>query len=122
MWDFPANASLAKIVGDLFDAGKVVAAVCHGPAGLLSARRKDGRSIVHGKRVNAFTDSEEAAAGLTGVVPFLLEQRLRELGGIFERAVDWQPIAVRDGKLVTGQNPQSSLAVAGKVIEVLAEA
>ncbi len=121
MWDFPDNAALADIIGTLFDAGKVVAAVCHGPAGLVSAKRKDGRSILYGKRVNAFTNTEEAAAGLTGVVPFLLEQRLRELGGHFERAADWQPIAVRDGNLVTGQNPQSSLAVAEKVLEALAE-
>ncbi len=121
MWDFAENAQLAKIVGPLFDAGKIVAAVCHGPAGLVSARRRDGLPIVHGKRVNAFTDTEEAAAGLTDVVPFLLESRLRELGGKFERVADWQPIAVRDGNLITGQNPQSSLAVADKVLEALSE-
>ena len=121
MWDFASNAALAATVGALFDAGKVVAAVCHGPAGLVSAKRSDGRSIVSGKRVNAFTDTEEELAGLTGVVPFLLEQRLRDLGGLFERAPNWQPIAVRDGNLITGQNPQSSLAVAGEVIMALAE-
>ena len=121
MWDFPGNTTLAAMIGTLFDTGKIVAAVCHGPAGLVSAKRKDGRSIVYGKRVNAFTDTEEEAAGLTGVVPFLLEQRLRDLGGLFDRAANWQPMAVRDGNLITGQNPQSSLAVAEKVIMALSE-
>ncbi|MBI3898859.1 MAG: type 1 glutamine amidotransferase domain-containing protein [Gammaproteobacteria bacterium] len=119
MWDMPSNTPLATALGAAFDAGKVIAAVCHGPAGLVSARRKDGKSIVHGRRVNSFTDTEESAVGLSSVVPFLLESRLRELGGIFERAPDWQPIAVRDGNLVTGQNPQSSHVVAEQVIEAL---
>ena len=74
---------------------------------------------MHGKRVNSFTDAEEAAAGLTQVVPFPLETRLRELGGQFEGAPNWQAYAVRDGQLITGQNPQSSARVAQYVLEAL---
>jgi putative intracellular protease/amidase len=119
MWDMPENATLARVVGSLFDAGKIVSAVCHGPAGLVSAKRRDGRPLVDGKRVNSFTNSEEKAVGLDGVVPFLLETRLRELGGRFEGGPNWQPFAVRDGNLITGQNPMSSELVARRVIEAL---
>lgn len=119
MWDMPENETLARSVGSLFDTGKIVSAVCHGPAGLVSAKRRDGRPLVDGKRVNSFTNSEEKAVGLADVVPFLLETRLRELGGRFEGGPDWQPFAVRDGNLITGQNPMSSELLARKVIEAL---
>jgi putative intracellular protease/amidase len=119
MWDMPDNATLAGIVGSLFDTGKIVSAVCHGPAGLVSAKRRDGRPLVDGKRVNSFTNAEEKAVGLAEVVPFLLETRLRELGGRFEGGPDWQPFAVRDGNLITGQNPMSSELLARRVTEAL---
>ncbi len=119
MWDMPESAILARLVGFQFDRGRVVAAVCHGPAGLVSARRHDGRPIVEGRRVNGFTNTEEAGVGLTRVVPFLLEDRLRELGGQFERGPDWQPYAVHDDNLITGQNPQSSDLVARHVLSAL---
>lgn len=122
MWDLPANEALARLVGSMFDRGKVVAAVCHGPAGLVSAKRADGRPVVEGLRVSGFTNTEEDGVGLSGVVPFLLEDRLRELGGRFERGPDWQPYAVRDGNLVTGQNPQSSELVARQVLAALGKA
>jgi putative intracellular protease/amidase len=119
MWDMPGNATLARMVASLFDSGKIVAAICHGPAGLVSVKRGDGRPLVEGKRVNSFTNSEEKAVGLTEVVPFLLETRLRDLGGRFEGGPDWQPYAVRDGNLITGQNPMSSELLARRVIEAL---
>ncbi|EYD74961.1 ThiJ/PfpI family protein [Rubellimicrobium mesophilum DSM 19309] len=119
MWDAADDEALARIVGSLFDWGKVVAAVCHGPAGLVRATRQDGRPIVEGLRVSGFTNTEEEAAGLTAVVPFLLEDRLRELGGRFERGPDFQPFAVRDGTLITGQNPQSSDLVASQLLEAV---
>lgn len=122
MWDLPESASLARLLGRQFDAGRVVAAVCHGPAGLVSARRADGKPIVEGRRVAGFTNSEEEGVGLTRVVPFLLEDRLKQLGGRYECGPDWQPFAVRDGHLITGQNPQSSEKVAALVLEALAEA
>lgn len=119
MWDLPVDAGVTRAVETAFAANKIIASVCHGAAGLVSAKREDGNSIVHGKRVNSFTDAEEAAAGLTAVVPFLLETRIRELGGKFEGAANWQPFAVRDGNLITGQNPQSSVLVAKHVIDAL---
>jgi putative intracellular protease/amidase len=119
MWDMPGNPTLAGIVGSLFDTGKIVSAVCHGPAGLVSAKRRDGRPLVDDKRVSSFTDAEEKALGLAEVVPFLLETRLRELGGRFEGGPRWQPFVVRDGNLITGQNPKSSTLLAERVIEAL---
>ncbi len=112
MWDLPESAELASLVARTLERGAVVAAVCHGPAGLVSARFPDGRPVVAGRRVSAFTNSEEKAVGLTEVVPFLLESRLRELGALFEGAPDFEAHAVADGGLVTGQNPASSARVA----------
>lgn len=119
MWDLPASAALAALLGRAFDLGKVIGAVCHGPAGLVAARRADGRPIVEGRRVNSFTDAEESAVGLTQVVPFLLESRLRQLGARFEGAANFQPHAVSDGNLITGQNPMSSSLVAAEVVKAL---
>lgn len=120
MWDLPANEHLGAAVARAYDEGRVVAAVCHGPAGLVGAVRADGKALVGARRVTAFTNAEEAAVGLTDTVPFLLESRLRELGAIFECAGTFKPFVVRDGNLVTGQNPQSSSAVAKAVLEALA--
>ena len=121
MWDLPHSEALARLVGSMFDQGRIVAAVCHGPAGLVSAKRADGRPVVDGRKVSGFTNSEEDGVGLSGVVPFLLEDRLSELGGRFERGPDWQPYGVRDGNLITGQNPQSSELVARLVLGALEE-
>ncbi|MCK6413208.1 MAG: hypothetical protein L6Q55_12390 [Azonexus sp.] len=112
---------LRRLVEAAHAAGKIIAAVCHGPAGLLSAMDKEGRSILAGRRVNAFSDAEEEAAGLAAIVPFALETRMRELGGQFERADLWQAHAIRDGLLITGQNPASSEMVARLVIVALRE-
>ena len=119
MWDLPESGALARLVGRMFDEGRIVSAVCHGPAGLVSACRADGRPIVDGRRVTAFTNSEEHAVGLAVVVPFLLEDRLKELGARWQGVADWQPHAVRDGNLITGQNPQSSEAVARELLDAL---
>jgi putative intracellular protease/amidase len=119
MWDLPTSAGVTRAVEQAYAAGKLVSSVCHGAAGLVTARRPDGAPLVQGKRVNSFTDSEEAAAGLAHVVPFPLEGRLRELGARFEAAADWQPFVVRDGQLITGQNPQSSARVAQEVLRAL---
>jgi putative intracellular protease/amidase len=121
LWDFPADARLARAIAGAYDEGRVVAAVCHGPAGLIGAVRADGKALVGARRITAFTNAEEAAVGLTDYVPFLLESRLRELGGIFEHAAAFKPHAVRDGNLITGQNPQSSTAVAQLLLKALQE-
>lgn len=119
MWDLPNDAGVQRVVEQAWAAGRIVASVCHGAAGLVSAKRADGKPIVFGRKVNSFTDAEEAAVGLRAAMPFLLETRLRELGGDFQGGPDWQPFAVVDGQLITGQNPQSSALVAGHVLDAL---
>lgn len=119
MWDLPNDAGVKRIVEQADADGKIIASVCHGAAGLVSARRADGKSVVAGRKVNSFTDAEEVAVGLQDVVPFMLESRLRELGGVFEGGPNWQAYSVRDGHLITGQNPQSSEKIAHMVLKAL---
>lgn len=119
MWDLPRSRALSDLLTSAWGDGKVVGAVCHGPAGLMGAKDADGRPLVAGRRVSAFTNSEEEAVGLTKVVPFALETRLRELGAVYESGPDFAPHAVRDGSLVTGQNPASSEATANLVLEAI---
>lgn len=121
MFDFPGSDALADLVTRTFEAGKVVSAVCHGPAGLVSAKLSDGSPLVKGRKVAGFTDSEEQAVGLVEAVPFLLETRLRELGADYTSGPDFQPYAVRDRNLVTGQNPASADVTANLVMEALGE-
>jgi putative intracellular protease/amidase len=121
MWDLPDSAPLAAILAAAESSGAVIAAVCHGPAGLVNARRGDGQPLVAGRRVTGFSDAEEVGAELDKVVPFMLAQKLTELGGIYEHGPMWQPHAVRDGRLVTGQNPASSRRVAEEVLAALRE-
>lgn len=119
MFDYPGSEKLARLVERFDREGKIVAAVCHGPAGLVSAKKADGTPFVAGRRVAAFTDSEERAVGLDEAVPFLLETRMRELGAHHEGGPDFQPFGVRDGNLVTGQNPASATRTAELVMEAL---
>lgn len=119
MWDLPGSKALAQIVSEAWNSGQVVSAVCHGPAGLVAAVDRNGDPIVKGRKVAAFTNSEEAAVGLAEEVPFLLETRLRELRAQVQTAPDFTPFAVADGKLVTGQNPASSEEVAKLVMQAL---
>lgn len=119
MWDF-TDQRLAKLVGDAWDIGAVIGSVCHGPAALVHAQKSDGTPIVAGLKVNSFTDAEENAVGLTSVVPFLLETELRKRGAIFENSGNFESHAVRDGQLVTGQNPRSVKAVSVLMLEALA--
>lgn len=121
MWDFPDNPRLAALIRGYLDNGKPVAAVCHGPAALVGVRDETGSSLVAGRRISAFTDSEERAVGLDGTMPFLLESRLREEGARIESGPDFEPFAIRDGLLITGQNPASSAKVAQLLLEALAE-
>lgn len=121
MWDLPESDAVAGLLGTAWAAGKVVAAVCHGPAGLVRVQDESGVPLVRGRRVTAFSDSEERAVGLAERVPFLLEARLRDLGARYERAADFQPFAVADGRLVTGQNPASAALTARLTLGALAE-
>ncbi|WP_309050499.1 type 1 glutamine amidotransferase domain-containing protein [Streptomyces sp.] len=122
MWDFPDDRTLAGIARDVYEAGGAVAAVCHGPAGLVNITLSDGSYLVAGKNVAGFTNSEEAAAGLTDVVPFLLQSTLEERGAKHTGAADWEPHVVVDGRLVTGQNPASATGVGEALVKVLRDA
>lgn len=122
MWDLPTSNDLAKLLTNAWADGKVISAVCHGPAGLVNAKDASGQPLVAGRRVATFTNSEEAAAGLTDMVPFLLETRIRDLGAKYESGPDFQTFAIRDGKLVTGQNPASSAEVARLVLQAIKDA
>jgi len=119
MFDLPQNESLAQLLTELDAAGKVIAAVCHGPAGLVGAVRKDGTPLVKGKRVTSFTNEEEKAAQLDQQMPFLLESKLRELGAEFIGKANFTEHVEQDGHLITGQNPQSSEKIVQLVIETL---
>jgi putative intracellular protease/amidase len=120
MWDF-TNVRLAELIGAAWDNGAVVGAVCHGPAGLVQVKQAGGSPLVEGRKVNSFTDEEETAVQLAQEVPFLLESELRRRGAKFESSPKFQAHAVRDGRLVTGQNPQSVERVAELLIQALAE-
>ncbi|WP_123041088.1 type 1 glutamine amidotransferase domain-containing protein [Cohnella candidum] len=119
MYDLPADSKLQSLLRDFYESGKMVAAVCHGPAALVGTFLSDGSPLVAGKRVNAFTDREEAETALAPHLPFLLESRLRELGAIFVAAPNWSSHYESDGNLITGQNPQSTVAVTNAVIDHL---
>jgi putative intracellular protease/amidase len=121
MWDFPDDTRLAGLARDVYERGGVVSAVCHGPSALVNVTLSDGTPIVAGKRVSAFTNEEEAAVGLTDVVPFLLQTRLEERGAEHSGAPNFAAYVVRDGRLVTGQNPASATGVAEAVLEALSE-
>lgn len=121
MWDLPTSDTLAQLLTTAWRDGKVVAAVCHGPAGLVNVLDETGQPLVAGRRVAAFSNTEEVAAGMDKAVPFALETRLRELGARYASGPDFQPFAVRDGRLVTGQNPASSAKVAELVLEAVGE-
>lgn len=121
MWDLAVHTPLQRLLASAYERGAVVAAVCHGPAALVGVKGSDGRPLVAGKRVAGFSNEEEVAVKLDKVVPFALETRLRELGGRYERGPMWGSFAVRDGRLVTGQNPASSVAVAREVLAALKE-
>lgn len=120
MFDYPESAALAQLIQALDRQGRIISAVCHGPAGLTQAVATDGTPLVAGRTIAAFTDSEEHAVGLQDAVPFLLETRLRDLGAKISSAADFQPHAVRDGTLVTGQNPASAKDTAALVLGALA--
>ncbi|MCW7540082.1 type 1 glutamine amidotransferase domain-containing protein [Aquabacterium sp. A7-Y] len=119
LWDLAEDPASIAAIETLYAAGRPVAAVCHGPAVLRRARTPGGAPLVQGKAVTGFTNSEEEAAGLTKVVPFLVEDELRRLGGNYSQAPDWQPHVVIDGLLITGQNPASSEPAARALLEAL---
>ncbi|AEV20338.1 ThiJ/PfpI domain protein [Geobacillus thermoleovorans CCB_US3_UF5] len=121
MFDFPDNETLQYVLQQFAEDGRIIAAVCHGPSGLVNATYKDGTPIVKGKTITSFTDEEEREVGLDVHMPFLLESTLRLRGANFVRGEKWTDFSVRDGNLITGQNPQSSRSTAEKVVAALEE-
>jgi putative intracellular protease/amidase/DNA-binding ferritin-like protein len=121
MWDMPDNAISIALIEAFVKADKPVAAVCHASAALVNVRGQDGEYLVKGKRVTGFTNAEETAVGLTAVVPFLLEDRLKERGGLYGKTANWAPYVQVDGKLVTGQNPAASGPAAEALLKLLAK-
>jgi putative intracellular protease/amidase len=119
MFDLPENPAVQRLVSDFLQTGKVVAAVCHGPACLVGARLANGAPLVEGRKLTSFTDAEERAVELDQLMPFLLQSRLTELGAEFQAAENWQDHVVVDNNLVTGQNPQSSASCAKAVTALL---
>lgn len=121
MWDFPDSAELAAIAARIYERGGIVAAVCHGPAGLVNLKLSDGRHLVDGKDVSAFTNDEERAVGLYDTVPFLLADALQERGARHVPAPNFQAQVVVSERLVTGQNPASAKGVAEAMLPLLAQ-
>ena len=119
MWDLADNPVSIALIESFYNAGKPVAAVCHSPAVFHKVTYK-GAPLVKGKRVTGFTNGEEAAVQLTHVVPFLVEDELKRVGGRYEKAADWQSFVVVDGRLLTGQNPASSTAAAQALLKLVA--
>lgn len=119
LWDLAEDRVSIELIESFFANGKPVAAVCHAPGVLRHAKRPDGVPLVKGKRVTGFSNTEEAAVGLTDVVPFLVEDALKSLGGRYEKTDDWGVFTLTDGHLVTGQNPASSAATASELLKLL---
>jgi putative intracellular protease/amidase len=119
LWDLAVDPRSAALIERFLTLGKPVGAVCHAPAVLRNVRRGDGEPLVKGRQVTGFSNSEEAAVGLTDVVPFLVEDMLKANGGQYSCAADWQSHVAVDGLLVTGQNPASSEASAEALLKLL---
>lgn len=119
MWDFADNTELSSIASKIYENGGIVAGVCHGPAGLVNIKLNNGKYLVDGKKINAFTNEEESEVKLTNVVPFLLEDKLKERGAKFEKSGLWQNHVVSDLRVITGQNPQSAKSVGEAILKEL---
>ncbi|WP_160782988.1 type 1 glutamine amidotransferase domain-containing protein [Flavobacterium sp. HBTb2-11-1] len=118
LWDLVQDKNSIALIESFYTHNKPVAFVCHAPA-VLKNVKVNGEYLVKGKKVTGFTNAEEEAVGLTKVVPFLLEDALASNGAIFSKGENWQPYAVADGLLITGQNPASSKLVAAKLLQEL---
>ena len=119
LWDLAEDASSIALIESMLNNGKPVAAVCHAPAVLRHAKDTEGKPVVAGKAVTCFSNSEEAAVGLTDVVPFLVEDMLADNGGKFSKGADWAAHVLTDGLLITGQNPASSAPAADALLRAL---
>jgi len=119
MWDFRGHKEVARIVKEIYESNGVVAAVCHGPSSLLDIKLSNGKYLVEGKKVAAFTNSEEDAVKLTKVMPYLLETELKKNGALFIEAKDWSQNVQVSERLITGQNPASASLVGKEISKIL---
>jgi putative intracellular protease/amidase len=119
LWDLAESTDSIALIESFYNSGKPVALVCHSP-GVLHRVTYNGAPIVKGKRVTGFTNDEEEEVHLIDVVPFLVEDELKRLGGIFEKVPNWQPFSIVDGRLLTGQNPASSTSAAEALLKLVA--
>ncbi len=120
LWDLTTDSDSIALIEAFVKADKPVASVCHAPSVLLNVKLSNGEYLVKGKKVTGFSNTEEDAVQLTDVVPFLLEDALQSKGAIYSKVADWNSYAITDGKLITGQNPGSSQAVAKELLKLLA--
>ena len=121
MWDFADNQILAKITQQIYERNGIVAAVCHGSSGLLNVKLSNGKYLVSGKTLSPFTNEEEDAVKLLNVVPYSLEDKLKEHGAIIDKAGLWQDKVSVDNRVITGQNPQSAKSVGEALVKELAK-
>lgn len=119
LWDLSEDKNSVALIENFYNQNKPVAAVCHAPVVLKDAKLKNGEPLVKGKKTTSFTNSEEKAMALDTIVPFLVEDELKNNGAIFSNADNWQSYAVEEGHLITGQNPASSIAVAKLLLNQL---
>ena len=119
LWDLAEDRDSIALIESFLAADKPVALVCHAPGVLRHVETPEGKPLVAGKQVTGFTNTEEEAVGLTKIVPFLVEDELKDKGGVFSRGDDWGSYVVSDGRLITGQNPASSAAAAALLLQQL---
>lgn len=119
LWDLADNKILKQLLEAFDTDGKPIGAVCHGVVGLVSLQNDQGEFLVKGKRLTGFSNSEEESAGLTSVVPFLLETKLLSLGALYSKEANYVSYVVADGNIITGQNPASSEEVAKKIVALV---
>lgn len=119
MWDFPNHPTLPRIAERIYQAGGIISGVCHGPAGILDIKNPDGSYVFDGKEITCFSNKEEVKVGMEGVVPFMLETKIRLRGGIYSCAPLFQKHVIVDGRLITGQNPASAAAVGEELVRLL---
>ncbi|BAK27557.1 type 1 glutamine amidotransferase domain-containing protein [Streptococcus gallolyticus subsp. gallolyticus] len=119
VWDFPKSEEIAELAHQIYDNGGIISAVCHGVAGLLALKDDKGTSFVAGKQLTGFSNAEEEANGTTKEVPFLAEDALKAAGALYQSSTPFSDFVVADGRLITGQNPQSVRSLAQKVLETL---
>lgn len=120
LWDLAEDKHSIALIASFIEAGKPVALVCHAPGVLRHVKTSDGKPLVAGRQVTGFSNAEEAAVGLTDVVPFLVEDELKALGGRYSKGADWAVHVVGDGLLITGQNPASSAETARRLLTLVA--